>query len=282
MSASAEEQLREAGEFLLARVRLRPAVGVILGSGLADVLADVTAHEEIAFADIPHMASPTVAGHAGRLVLGTYQGRDVALVVGRLHGYEGYSPWQVTFPVRLLWRLGVRTLIVTNAAGALNPDFLPGDLMLITDHVNLPGMSGANPLLGLGDRFGQRFVSMGEAYDADLRRLCLQVAAVSAVPVHEGVYIMVSGPSYETNAELRLLRAVGGDAVGMSTASEVTVAAHLGMRVLGISCITNQASGSGHPLVSHSEVLAKGRESAPLLAKLLLGVVAGLGEQDSR
>src|SRR5438270_7733607 len=235
------DQVLEAVQAIQTRTSLKPEVGVILGSGLGDLATEIAEPAIVPYADIPHFARSTVKGHAGRLIIGLLENVPVVAMQGRFHLYEGYPLQVLTLPVRVMRQLGAHTLIVTNAAGGVNPAYRPGDFMLIRDHINLPGLAGANPLLGPNDeRFGERFPPLARAYDAELRALAQSVAAKwSEITLHEGVYAMVGGPSYETGAELKLLRAVGADAVGMSTAPEVVVARHMGMRVLGLSLITN-------------------------------------------
>jgi purine-nucleoside phosphorylase len=202
----------------------------------------------------------------------------VVMMQGRFHFYEGYALQALTLPVRVMHELGAHTLIVTNAAGGLNPSFRPGDFMLIRDHINLPGMAGANPLMGPNDeRFGARFPALARAYDAGLRQLAREVASKQAdIRLHEGVYVMVSGPSFETGAELKFLRATGADAVGMSTAPEVVVARHVGMRVLGLSLITNTATGDDTEEVNHAEVLATADAARPWFIMLVRGILRGM------
>lgn len=250
-----------------------PAVGVVLGSGLG-ALADAVQGTAIPYADIPGFAASTVPGHAGRLVIGRLEGRPVAVFQGRFHLYEGYDPADVTFPVRVLRELGAATLIVTNAAGAVNPDFRPGDLMLIADHINL---TGRNPLVGVGDeRLGPRFPDMTNAYDPELRSLARRVGEALGIALREGVYAGLLGPSYETPAEIRMLRVLGADAVGMSTVAEVIVARQVGLRVLGVSCLTNMAAGILPQPLSHEEVLETGRKAARTFTRLLRGVIAAV------
>jgi len=257
----------------------QPTIGLILGSGLSS-LGDTIPHPDIIHYDqIPHWPVSTVQGHQGQLIIGQLEGHTVVILQGRTHFYEGYSSQQITLPVRVMQLLGIRTLIVTNAAGGMNPAFQPGDLMLIRDHINLPGMSGNTPLRGPNeDDFGPRFPDMTEPYSARLRQLAKNAAAQHAIPLHEGVYTCVSGPSYETPAELRFLRLIGGDAVGMSTAPEVVVARHAGIEVLGISTITNLALPDPLPgtLLSHAEVIEMGKLVVPRLTTLLMGVLRHL------
>lgn len=272
------DQVREAVSSIRTRVSLAPAVALILGSGLGDLAGEVRAAVSIDYEEIPHFARSTVPGHAGRLLLGTLSGVPVVVMQGRFHLYEGYAPGVLTLPVRVMGALGARTLLVTNAAGGINPAYRPGDFMLIADHINLPGMAGANPLLGPNDeRLGERFPPLARAYDQGLRGLVRSVAAtMPTLTLHEGVYAMVSGPSFETGAELRFLRTLGADAVGMSTAPEVVVARHMGMRVLGISLITNTATGAEDEEVQHTAVLAVADMVRPQFAELVLGVLPGV------
>jgi len=270
-----------AAAYIRARMAQQPTVGLILGSGLSPLAESIEEAIRIPYADIPHFPLSTVEGHAGQLVIGRLSGVQVCTMQGRFHFYEGYTPQQITFPVRVMRRLGVQTLIVTNAAGGLNPAFGAGDLMLIVDHLNFVGMAGNHPLYGPNvGAFGARFPSMTHAYAPALRERLLATAAELQIPVQQGVYAMVSGPSFETPAEVRYLRNTGADAVGMSTAPEVVVACHAGMAVLGISSITNvcvDAVDSGAE-TTHTEVLATGREIVPRLTRLLVGVLKKLGD----
>jgi purine-nucleoside phosphorylase len=243
-------------------------------------LAEAIEHADvIPYADIPNVALSTVEGHVGRLVIGILEGQSVIVMQGRSHYYEGYSMQQVTLPVRIMQLVGVEILVVTNAAGGLAPDLRPGDLMLITDHINLIGMAGLSPLRGPNDpSLGPRFPEMTEAYDAGLRNLALRVAAEQNIKLHKGVYICLAGPSFETPADLRFLRKIGADAVGMSTVPEVTIARHGGLRVLGISGISNVAMvepGSAPP-PTHEEVLQAGQVIVPKLTALIRGVLRSL------
>jgi len=271
------ERIDEAGMVIRSKTSLQPRIGLILGSGLgllADAIRDATI---IAATEIPHWPVSTVAGHQGRVILGTLEGKHVLVMQGRSHYYEGYSMSQIVLPVRVMQRLGIDTLIVTNAAGAVNPDFNPGDLMLITDHLNLMGMAGLSPLRGPNiDELGPRFPDMGQAYDRDLARIARQTAEANGLLLHEGVYACLAGPSFETPADLRFLKIAGADAVGMSTVPEVTIARHGGMRVLGISGISNKANLDGATLTTHEEVLEAGKQIAPKLLTLILGVLRRL------
>lgn len=274
-----------------ARTMVAPTVAIIAGSGLSGVTARVQHAVAMPYAEIPGWPVSTVAGHAGELVLGELAGRPVAVARGRAHLYEGYTPHQVSFGVRLLHALGARVLVVTNAAGGLNRAYQVGDLMVIADHIFLPGLAGLHPLAGPNDdAVGLRFPNMVAAYDAELRALAHSAAAAAGFRVHEGVYAMIGGPSYETPAEARLLVALGADAVGMSTAPEVVVARHAGLRVVGLSLITNVvvldpsdpdlSSATEvvdlHAVDLHAEVTAAGAAAADGLAVVIEGIVRGV------
>jgi purine-nucleoside phosphorylase len=268
----------ETAEALKPALRHTPRIAIILGTGLgglADRLADA---QIIPYADLPAFPRSTVQGHAGRLVLGLLDGVPVAALQGRFHLYEGYAPAQVVLPVRVLGLLGMRTLIVTNAAGGLDPSYGAGDLMLVRDHIGLATLAGLNPLTGPNDeRFGPRFPAMTAAYDAGLRAIARAVATARGIVLRDGVYVMVAGPTYETPAELRFLRGMGADAVGMSTVPEVIAACHMGLRVLAISCITNvalPAEGAELAPPSHHEVVAAAEAAGARLADLIAGIVA--------
>jgi purine-nucleoside phosphorylase len=269
-------QIEEAHATIAARGGVRPRVAMILGSGLgglADELADAAI---VPYAEIPGFPRSTVPGHRGELAVGQLAAQPVAVLRGRFHFYEGYSMQQITFPVRVLHALGCDTLIVTNAAGGLRADWAIGDLMRIADQIFLPGMAGHHPLRGENDdRLGPRFPALVGAFDADLGRLADTIAQEQGTTLREGVYLMLAGPSFESGAELRMLRAWGADAVGMSTAPEVVVARHAGMRVLGISLITNLALPDGPP-ANHAEVLAAGEVAKPKFGALLKGILARL------
>ncbi len=274
---------REDYEAAAAHVRsqnpLTPRVGLILGSGLNPLADAVENGSIIPYTEIPHFPRPTVEGHVGRLVMGELQGVPVVVLQGRVHFYEGYSMSQVVFPVRTLQMLGIEILVVTNAAGGLNPDFHAGDLMLISDHLNIIGMTGNNPLFGPNDpSLGPRFPDMSQPYDPELRRIAREVARDADIPLREGVYASLSGPSFESPAEIRFLRLIGADAVGMSTVPEVIVARHGGIRVLGVSGISNVALDKPVPgqVTSHEEVLEAGRQIVPRLIALVCGVLTRL------
>lgn len=263
----------------------QPTLGLILGSGLSSLADSLSQPDIIPYEKIPHWPVATVHGHQGQLVIGQMEGHTVVVLQGRSHFYEGYSVQQITMPVRVMQLLGVKTLLVTNAAGGMNPDFRPGDLMLIRDHINFPGMAGNNPLRGANDEtLGPRFPDMTEPYSARLRTLARDAAAAHNIPLHEGVYTYVAGPSYETPAELGFLRACGGDAVGMSTVPEVIVARHGGLDVLGVSTITNMAIPNPPPgtVLSHTEVIEVGKLVIPRLTTLLRAILSQLTPEQEK
>ncbi len=272
------EQVAEALASIQARTTLTPAVAIILGSGLGDIATELRDATAIPYTEIPHFAHSTVPGHAGRLLLGMLGSVPAVVMQGRFHFYEGYSLQAITLPVRVMRMLGAHTLIVTNAAGGMNAAFRPGDFMLIRDHINIPGFAGANPLIGPNDqRLGERFPPLAGAYDPALRTLARSIAAAQpGITLHEGVYVMVAGPSYETGAELKFLQAIGADAVGMSTVPEVVVARHMHMRVLGLSLITNSATGEETEEVNHAEVLAVAGAARLRFAALVRGIVGAI------
>ncbi|XP_077170275.1 purine nucleoside phosphorylase [Paroedura picta] len=268
------EDTKKTADWLLSHTKHRPKVAIICGSGLgglADLLKDQVVFD---YTKIPNFSHSTVPGHAGKLVFGNLSGMSTVVMQGRFHMYEGYPLWKVTFPVRVFSLLGVETLIVTNAAGGLNPDYKVGDIMLIRDHINMPGFAGVNPLSGPNDdRFGARFPAMSDAYDPDLRKLARTVAKEMGCAgcLREGVYCALGGPNYETIAECRFLQRLGADAVGMSTAPEVLVARHCGMRTFGFSLITNKSvlDYESKEKANHAEVLEASRQSARTLEKLV-------------
>ena len=266
------DRVQEACEWLRPRVRPVPEVAVVLGSGLggfADALADATV---VPYGEIPHWPASQVVGHAGKLTAGAVGRRRVIALAGRVHAYEGHDLRTVTFAVRVLGALGVKVLVLTNAAGGVNTDFRAGDLMLIDDHLNL---TGGNPLVGPNDeRFGPRFPDMTEVYSRRLRALALEVASAQDEPLVHGVYAGLLGPSYETPAEIRYLRALGADAVGMSTVHEAIVARHMGLEVLGLSCITNMAAGVLPEPLRHEEVMETAERVKGRFVRLIEGIVA--------
>ncbi len=264
------------------RVTGTPTVGIVLGSGLGQLARAVQIDEAIPYAEVPGMPRAAVIGHAGQLLFGEVAGVPCAMLAGRAHFYEGHSMAEATFGVRLLARLGVETLILTNAAGGLNPHYHAGDAMLIADHIFLPGMAGHHPLRGPNDEsVGPRFPAMVGAYDAGLRDLAKGVRRASGMGLHEGVYAMVSGPSYETSAELRFLRLAGADAVGMSTCPEVVVARHAGLRVLAISLIANLALHDQPEVLTHDQVVAASEPAATGIEEIVRGVIGSIGRSAS-
>jgi purine-nucleoside phosphorylase len=262
------EQVHETALAIRARAGgISPKVGIILGSGLGDFADGFEDKVVVPYSELPHFPHSSVPGHAGRLVLGRVRGEPVVAMQGRVHAYEGYTPAQVAFPARVLCALGIHTLVVTNAAGGVNLDFQSGDLMVITDHLNL---SGYNPLSGPNDeRLGPRFPDMTTAYPAALRAQLLESGTRTGVALKQGVYAILSGPSYETPAEIRMLRLMGADAVGMSTVPEVIAANHMGVRVAGVSCITNLAAGIGNKPLTHEEVAETAHRVKGLFTRLL-------------
>ena len=256
------------------RIKYQLNIGLILGTGLGGLAESIQNATSIPYCELPDWPISTVMGHSGKLVIGELEDHPILAMQGRIHFYEGYTMQQVTMPVRVMQRLGIKILIVTNAAGAIHPDFIPGEVMLITDNLNLAGMSGLNPLIGPNlDEFGPRFPDMSQAYDRQLCDLARTVAREGNLPLREGVYAGLSGPSFESPADLRFLRIAGADAVGMSTVSEVIVARHGGTRVLGFSGISNKANLDGNTITSHEEVLNAGRLITPKLETLIRGVL---------
>ena len=271
------QQIDQAADTIRKRISHRPRVGLILGSGLNSLADSVQNAEIIPYSELPNWPLSTVQGHAGQLVIGELEGQPVFVMQGRIHFYEGYSISQITLPVRVMLRLGLEMMFVTNAAGGVNPDFVPGDVMLITDHLNLIGMTGANPLMGPNiDELGPRFPDMSQAYDRQLMATARQVAAQENIPLREGIYCALSGPSFEGPADLRFLRLAGTDAVGMSTVPEVIVARHGGLRVLGLSGISNKANLDGSAITTHEEVMEAGKMITPKLEKIIRGVLRSL------
>jgi len=268
------EKIREAAKYILENTTVRPRVALVLGSGLGELAQLMENGQEIDYADIPGFVRSTVPGHSGKLSLGYIAGVPCAIMQGRFHYYEGYSPEEIVLPTRVMSLIGAQTLILTNAAGGVNKGFAPGDLMLVTDHINFSGM---NPLRGLNkDELGERFPDMSNAYNRALRELIQQTARESAVLLRSGVYAMMAGPSFETPAEIRMLRTLGADAVGMSTVPEVIAANHCGLNVAAISCITNMAAGVLDQPITHAEVLETGERAREKFKKLLLAVIEKL------
>lgn len=258
----------------IGRTKLRPKIAVVLGSGLGAFADELESAVRIPYVDIPGFPHSTAVGHAGQLVIGKSSGIAVAAMQGRVHLYEGYSPSEVVFPIRVLGRLGICSAILTNAAGGINLNLKQGALVILKDHINL---LGANPLTGPNDeRFGSRFPDMSEAYSKSFRAITLEEARHLAIEVNEGVYAAVLGPSYETPAEIRYLRAIGADVVGMSTVPEVIAARHMGIQVLGISCVTNMAAGILDQPLDHNEVLETGRRVSGQFIALLRAILPRL------
>jgi len=268
------ESAARAAEFIRSRARTDVSVGIVLGSGLGAFAEDLEKPVAIPYDEIPGFAHATVEGHAGRLVIGTADGVSVAAMQGRFHFYEGYGLEDVTFPIRVLKLLGVRTLILTNAAGSLNTELSPGSLMVISDHINLMGV---NPLIGPNDeRFGPRFPDLTSTYEPALQTIVIEEAKAVDVEMRRGVYAALSGPSYETPAEIHMVRTLGADAVGMSTVPEAIVARHMDMQVIGISCITNLAAGVSNRPVDHSQVIATGERVRVQFTELIRRVISRL------
>jgi purine-nucleoside phosphorylase len=264
-------QAEEAAKFIASRSALRPSIAIVLGSGLGDFADEVTDSVKVDFTAIPHFSPSTAVGHAGRLVIGNVAGCALIVMQGRIHLYEGHSAAQVAFPIRVFARLGVSSIILTNAAGGINLEYGQGSLVVIKDHINLQGQ---NPLVGIEDpRFGPRFIDMTEAYSRQYRRLVLDAAKKLGINVPEGVYAGLLGPSYETPAEIRFLRLIGADLVGMSTVPEVIAARQMGIKVLAISCVTNMAAGILDKPLNHEEVLDTGRRVAGQFKSLLREVI---------
>ena len=271
------QQIDEAADAVRKRTSYKPRVAMILGSGLNGVADSIQKPDYVPYGELPHMPVSTVHGHTGRFVIGQLDGQTVFVMQGRVHFYEGYTMGQVTLPIRIMQRLGIEMMFVTNAAGGVNPEFAPGDVMLITDNLNLIGMTGINPLFGPNlDELGPRFPDMSQAYDRELMNKARKAAADENVPLREGVYCCLSGPSFEGPADLRFLRGAGADAVGMSTVPEVIVARHGGMRVLGISGISNKANLDGSTVTTHEEVIEAGQIIAPKVEKIIRGVLRSL------
>jgi len=280
VTISLYDRASEAARYIQAKAKGRtPRVAVVLGSGLGGVADAVQDGVEIPYSEIPHFVSSTVEGHAGKLIIGSCGGVDVVLMKGRTHFYEGYSMEEVTVPVRVFNLMGIRSLILTNAAGGAAPHLLPGSLMAITDHIN---MIGENPLRGPNDeRFGPRFPDMTAVYTPAYVEAAHEVAREIGVVLFEGVYMALRGPTYETPAEIRMMRKLGADAVGMSTVPEATVARHCGMRVLAISCITNVAAGLTNAEIDHSEVMTVGERAGKQLTELIVQVIPRIVSADS-
>ncbi|WP_145046817.1 purine-nucleoside phosphorylase [Paenibacillus xylanexedens] len=264
------EHIQEARDYILSRTSSKPTVGIILGSGLGALADEIQNATVIPYSEIPYFAKSEAVGHANELVIGELMGKTVVAMKGRLHYYEGFTLEEVTFPVRMMKALGVEQLIITNACGAINTSFVPGQLMIITDHINLVGN---NPLMGPNNpELGTRFPDLSQVYNPELRSIALRVADEQKVSLQQGVYAWWSGPAYETPAEIRMIRTMGADAVGMSTVPEAIIAVHGGMKVLGISCLTNMACGILDQPLNHEEVI----EVAAKVKTTFTGLVKGI------
>ncbi len=276
------KQADEAAKYIRKQLDKKKSIGVpkmaiVLGSGLGDFANDLEDSVSIPYSKIPHFPQSTAVGHAGRLVVGKLGKLTIAAMQGRVHQYEGYNVKQAAFPIRVFGRLGLKVVILTNAAGGINASYGQGALVLMTDHINL---QGANPLTGSNEeRFGPRFPDMTNAYDPDFRTIALAEAKRLGIKLHEGVYAALAGPSYETPAEIRYLRTIGADLVGMSTVPEVIVARHMGVRVLAISCVTNMAAGLSGETINHEEVLEIGRRVRGTFLSLLTAVMPRIAEK---
>lgn len=271
------EMIDEAVAAIRSLTKHEPKIGLILGSGLGDLAESVSPADYIHYSKIPNWPQSTIMGHKGRLVIGELEGQSVLIMQGRAHYYEGYPMTQIGFPVRVMIRLGIKVLVVTNAAGAVNPSYEPGDVMLINDHISLIAMAGPSPLRGPNiDEFGERFPDMSRQYNPELLKAAKEVAKEKGVDVQEGVYICLAGPSFESPADLRFLRGIGVDAVGMSTVPEVITAHHGGIRVLGMSGISNKANLDGSTVTTHEEVLEAGKILVPKMDAIIRGVIKRL------
>ncbi|MGV8152954.1 MAG: purine-nucleoside phosphorylase [Alkaliphilus sp.] len=265
------KDVNKASEYILNKTGRKPKIGLILGSGLGDLADQITKGVSIDYKDIPHFPTSTVEGHAGKLVVGMLEGKEVIAMKGRFHYYEGYTMQQVTFPVRVMQDLGVELIIVTNACGGLNPHLHAGALMIINDHINF---TGDNPLIGKNEKyFGPRFPDMSNAYDSKLVKLAHKVGEKLGVQTFEGVYLSISGPNYLAKAELTMVRRLGADTIGMSTVPEVIVASHAGIKVIGISCVTDMAIPDQLHSVSHEQVMEMANQTKPKFIKLVKGIL---------
>ena len=267
-------KIKVAADYILEKSNYKPELALILGSGLGAIADTIKEAEYYNYSEIPGFPVSTVEGHAGRLVIGKLEGKVVVAMQGRFHYYEGYNMQEVTFPVRVMKLIGCEKLIVTNAAGAVNANYTPGDLMIITDHINF---AGANPLIGRNlNEFGTRFPDMSDAYDKALRVEVKKIASSLGMELREGVYAMFSGPTYETPAEIRMARTFGADAVGMSTVPEVIIAKHSGLQVVGISCMTNMAAGILDQPLNHEEVMETSEKVRANFIKLMQNIIKNL------
>jgi len=267
MIMSLREKIAEAKKFIESRSKVKPKIGIIVGTGLGTLAKEIEIKAIVPYSDIPHFAVSTAPGHKGNLILGKLSGKMIMAIQGRFHLYEGYSLEEITFPIRIMKEMGVELLIESNAAGGMNPNFKAGDLMIITDHINL---TGNNPLIGPNDeRLGPRFPDMSEPYDKRLIELTNRIAIEEKIGIHQGVYVGLTGPNFETPAEYRFLRLIGADAVGMSTVCEVIVARHSGLRVLGMSCITDECIPDRLEPVNFRKLIQVALKVEPNLARLV-------------
>jgi purine-nucleoside phosphorylase len=271
MKISLRERIKEAGKFIQSKTRIKPRIGIILGTGLGNLTKEIEVESKLSYQNIPYFAVSTTPGHEGSLILGRLVGKMIIAMQGRFHFYEGYSLEEITFPLRVMKYMGVNVIIESNAAGGMNPNFKAGDLMVITDHINL---IGNNPLIGPNDdKLGPRFVDMCEPYDKELIELYEKVAMRERIRIHRGVYVGVSGPNLETPAEYRFLRLIGADAVGMSTVPEVIVAKHSGLKVLGISCITDECFPDKLEPVNLAKLIKVANLAEPKMTRLIKGIL---------
>jgi purine-nucleoside phosphorylase len=267
-------QVLEAKKYISEKIDIKPKIGLILGSGLGSLADEFAAKVIIPYHEIPYFAKSEAIGHANELIIGKISGKPVIAMKGRFHYYEGYSLDEVTFPIRVLKALGVEYVIITNSCGAVNLEYKPGELMLITDHLNLVGI---NPLIGKNDqRLGTRFPDLSNVYDSDLRKLVIKIAEANEIAIHQGIYAWWSGPAYETPAEIKMIRTLGADAVGMSTVPEAIVASHANMKVIAISCLTNMASGILKKPLSHEDVIAVANQAKERFISLVYGIIKSL------
>jgi purine-nucleoside phosphorylase len=271
MEMSLRERIKEAGEFIQSKTKIKPRIGIILGTGLGGLTKEIEIESRLSYQDVPYFAVSTTPGHEGSLILGRLAGKMIIAMQGRFHLYEGYSLEEITFPLRVMKYMGVNVIIESNAAGGMNPNFKAGDLMVITDHINL---IGNNPLIGPNDdKLGPRFVDMCEPYDKELIELYEKVAMREGIRIHRGVYVGVVGPNLETPAEYRFLRLIGADAVGMSTVPEVIVAKHSGLKVLGISCITDECFPDKLEPVNLAKLIKVANLAEPKMTRLIKGIL---------
>ena len=274
MAETLLQQLQETAAYIQSQYTQQPTVGIVLGSGLGNFVNEISIEKEIPYSDIPHFPQSTVKGHSGKMIFGKLNGKTVLVMAGRFHFYEGYTPQQVSYPVRVMKALGVQTLLLSNAAGAVNTSYKVGDLMVITDHISFFTI---NPLIGKNEEeLGTRFPDMSEPYSKKLIAKAKEIGAQFGYHLHQGVYVAVTGPTFETHAEYRLIKAVGGDVVGMSTVQEVIIARHGGMDVFAVSVVTDLGIREDDNVITHEEVLAAANEAEPKLTNLFKEIVKSL------